>query len=416
MVVRRSIPSPDKTIDYQMSSSYVVRDLMNRLREDEFRRSHPFSEDLKLVQDVLFHPYADDGDRELALRSWFQRQQPCLFGRVAAAMDTLHVHFLLDRDLTESDQHITGRIREGLSGWKQRSVSPGPTVSTPAHGFALVLASSRLSYAEPNDTTYQLALEILKLWGCRHTVEPHGDVYWEDLYLQNPKDKSYVKFSFSVDFFGAAGDGRWWHDHRMPGGFGFTANSVGHMRRYREWYEGKGDQNDWVLSTAMKTIAGAADTPYGRATWLRPLNNGVPFVPGVLCPFKTVRSELEAMDWTRYGGHLHTDHSVRPELFRAAPEKSAALTREEWLQDFQYLYDPSSIDHVRFVEGVRVAESEVTREVGTPADFVRIKSPRTRPRTSGISDPEADRHAEVEALVGLCRSWDLSPQDLKELA
>jgi len=120
----------------------------------------------------------------------------------------------------------------------------------------------------------QFSQELLSLWGCRSTIEPQGQVHWEELFLENPNTGTYVRFEFSVDFFAAAGDGRWWHDHRIPGGVAFTANSVGHMRRYREWYEGKPDQETWVLETAMGTIARTAKTEYGQATWLRPLAEG----------------------------------------------------------------------------------------------------------------------------------------------
>lgn len=51
------------------------------------------------------------------------------------------------------------------------------------------------------------------------------------LYLKNPQTKAYHGFRFNLDFFAAAGDGTWWHDHRFPGGVAFTANATGHMKR-----------------------------------------------------------------------------------------------------------------------------------------------------------------------------------------
>ena len=220
-----------------------------------------------------------------------------------------------------SRRDILIRIQQGRRDWWQRSRSPRALVSTPAHGFVLCVVSQRVNFAEPNELLRQFSQELLGLWGCRSTIEPQGQVHWEELFLENPKTETYVRFEFSVDFFAAAGDGRWWQDHRIPGGVAFTANSVGHMRRYREWYEGKPDQETWLLETAMGTIARAANTKYGQATWLRQLVEGRPYVPEVACPVLHPKANLTGYDWTRYRGHLHTDHAVRPEFFRVAPEK-----------------------------------------------------------------------------------------------
>src|SRR5450755_95213 len=267
-----------------MSNTYVVRDLFRRLSEDKWRRDHPFSREITAVNAVLFHPFATDPDRQEALGAWLQRHQPCLFGRVAAPQNALHYLFLDEDDLHESDQHIAERIHQGRRDWWQRSRFPRKGISAPAHGFVLCVVSQRVNFAEPNEMLRQLSETILALWGCRSTSEPQGQVHWEEVFLENPNTETYVRFEFSVDFFAAAGDGRWWHDHRIPGGVSFTANSVGHMRRYREWYEGKPDQENWLLETAMGTIGRAANTEYGQATWLRPLVDGRPFVPEVACP------------------------------------------------------------------------------------------------------------------------------------
>ena len=122
-----------------MTPTFVVRDLFDALREDKYRKTTPFSSDVDKVQRVLFHPFADDGDRQDALGPWFQRQQPCLFGRIAAATGTMHYHFIGERDLLQSDQHIAESINEGLRKWRGRSLTPHKAVSLPAHGFVLLV-------------------------------------------------------------------------------------------------------------------------------------------------------------------------------------------------------------------------------------------------------------------------------------
>lgn len=400
-----------------MVATYTIKDLARRLTEDEWRKANPFAADMQAVHRVLFHPYASDGDRQEALATWFQRNQPCLFGRIAAAQNALHYIFLDDDDLRESDQHIAEHIQQGRRAWWQRSVFPQTGFSSPAHGLVLSVVSQRVALAEPNTVLQELAEELLRLWSCPATKEPQGEIHWEELFLRNPSDESFVKFTFSVDFFAAAGDGRWWQDHRLPGGIGFTANSAGHMGRYREWYEHRSDQRVWLLETAMETIARASDTPHGKATWLRPLVDGRPFLPEVSCPFRECKATLAGYDWTRYAGHLHTDHSVRPEFFRTSPDKPSEARRTEWVQDFQYLYDSANPDYIRFVHGIPVSSKEVYDKVGRPEEYIQITSPR-QPRAKRQGEAriyDEDRRREVEALLDVCRGWTLTRKEITQL-
>jgi len=392
-----------------MAETFEIRELYLSLERDSWRDQHPFSEDVATASKLLNHPFATDGDREAGLSLWLQKRQPCLFGRIAAR-DFMHYTFITDADLLGCDQHIGSVIRAGVLAWKRRSLRPEVTFSTPAHGFMLVLLSDRLALARPDKQLSRLAERVRALWGCPSTTGSHGTVYFETLYLENPADRSVVKFTFSVDFFAAQGDGRWWHDHRVPAGIAFTANSVGHMRRYREWYEKRNGQVEWVLKTAMGTIDLATQTAYGKATWLKDLSNGRPVVDRIACPFadpSTVKEGLRNKDWTRYGGHLHTDHSIRSEFFDERPDKSPQVMRKEYLQDFAYLYDVAALDHVRFVAGQNVSREEVVSEIGDPESFSDIVGPRVR---SG-----GPMHPEVRALLEACRAWELSESERADL-
>ena len=370
-------------------TNFTVRRMLRDLNRDQWRDANRFSPEVETANAVLFHPYSTDGQKIEALSAWMQKFQPCLFGRIAAATNRLHYCILSDEDLQESDLDIAEKIRRERVAWKRRSLGPAPQVSEPAHGFVLAIASERVALASPDDNLYRLAQRIQDLWGCESTEESGETVHWETLFIENPADGSYSRFTFSVDFFAAQGDGCWWHDHRVPGGLAFTANSAGHMRRYREWYTGSKDQKEWLLQTAMGTIHLAAETPYGRATWLRPLKDGKPMVAGTTCPFanpEKLKTELKDKDWTRYGGHLHTDHSIRKEFFSDRPEKRLDLTAKEWLQDFTYLYDTKKRDHVRFIGGQAVSYDEIVVEIGAPEDYQQIVSPKAKSASASIKD------------------------------
>src|SRR5579872_890926 len=97
----------------------------------------------------------------------------------------------------------------------------------------------------------------------------------------------------------------------------------------------------------MLTIHEAKETPYGRATWLLDLVDEHPHVR-LPCPFKdpdSPKKELKGKDWTKYGGHLYSDHSIRREFFLPSPDKPQHFKRSHWLEDFVYLFSPTVTDH-----------------------------------------------------------------------
>jgi hypothetical protein len=398
--------------------SYELRDLYNQLKVDAWRKTNPFSDDIKVVHDLLFDPFATEFQRVEQVSSWLQKFQPCLFGRIAAARDWLHFCLLTDKELREkSDQDIARIIQRALLAWKRRSLQPSPGFSTPAFGFVLIAASQILAGAAPDEHLKAFADKLLQLWGSPKTVEKvSGEMHWETLYLKHPDKSEFVRFTFSVDFFSAQGDNRWWHDHRSPGGLMFTANSVGHMQKYREWYEGKKDQQDWVLQTAMLTIAGAAKTKYGTATWLRSLDKqGAPVVGGVACPFSKpnqLKPSLVGKDWTRYAGWLHTDHAIRPEFFHLDAAPLNEISTNEYLEDFMYLYDPKVQDYLRFVQGEPVAQQEVTEILGSVDDWKEVYRTPSNVLTFAIK-PEDEKR--IDALLQRGRKWRLSREELHAL-
>lgn len=343
-----------------------VRELLSSLQRDIWRKENPFSQDIQLANDVILDPFATDYEKAQALSYWVQGKgnQPCLFGRIAA-WGRMHFCILSDADLLSSDKSIRQKIQRERLIWKQGCLWN----EHPEHGFMVLAASKRLVLAAPDENLYRLVCRLRELLGCKIRKDRYGnDITWETLFLQNPQTKKYVKFTFTVDYFGAQGDKRWWHDHRVPAGVAFTSNSVGHMVQTREWYDGHRHQNEWALEVAMRTVEEAAQTSWGKAIWLRELRDGKPLMGGD-CPFRdpsSLKSSLRGKDWSCYAGYLSTDHSVRREIFRLAPERPAELKRK-WAQDLTYIYDPAEKDHKKFMEGEPVTAKEVFAEIGQPA-------------------------------------------------
>jgi hypothetical protein len=407
-----------------VADTYSLRQLYDSLRPDTWRKTNPFSDDIKTVNDLLRDTYANREQREEQLSNWLQRFQPCLFGRIAAARHWLHFCILTEHDfLTKSDQAIAEMIRVEVIAWKQRSFRPSEDFSTPAFGFVLVAASDHLVHAAPDHNLQAFAHMLRELWGCEESKSPSGIMHWETLFLRSPDGQSCRRFRFSVDFFAAQGDQRWWHDHRAPGGLMFTANSIGHMRLFREWYLNMKNQHDWILQTAMLTIDEAAKTPYGKATWLRTLGpNGQPIVEGISCPFSRpdqIKAQLKDKDWTKYRGWLHTDHSIRPEFFREEAKPRADITAREYLQDFTYLYRSEARDHAQFVEGEEVAYEDVIAQLGSIDDWSEVvhwQHLGGHPiQESGTVSSDSEHAIRITALLEQSRKWRLSAEDLRAI-
>jgi hypothetical protein len=307
-------------------------------------------------------------------------------------------------------------IAESKRLWKQRAAYDPARA---AHSFVLVMASPKLAFAAPDVNLRAFANRALQLtgWTAQTTgMRRQNTVSSDFLYLFNPNDNQFYGFQFNVDFFASAGDKRWWHDHRFPGGIAFTANSTGHMRYHRDWHEGASNSGEWALKQAMLTIANSAPTAEfrtsparsksdstspddGRVTWLRPLTaDGKPFLTDVVCPLTAVPKQLIDKDWTRYEGFLHTDHAVREEFFQ---DRETPPTQDKpYLMDFTYLYDTTQADFIEFTAGKPFTESHIHAEIGDPSTWTHRHTDFAPARC------EADDLLIAEQLAA-CETWPM---------
>jgi|GEM_PF-1318754 len=385
-------------------------ELFDRLSGDARRISHPFSDDLLQANALLHNTAATEEEKAECARLWCQHKQPCQFGRVAGSQGRIHFCFLTEHYITKwSDLEIAEKIAEERRLWKQRAAFE-PTRG--AHSFMIVVASPHVALAAPDKHLRAFADRVLELaeWEPdRRGARQKNTVTSDFLYLKRPTDGSFYGFRFNVDFFACAGDGRWWHDHRFPGGIAFTANSTGHMMAVREWYDGKEDSRSWALKQAMFTIRNAMPTrqtdstdplEQGRVTWLRPLDpSGKPLIKEVKCPLAKVPVVLDGMDWTRYEGVLHTDHAVREEFF--LDRDVAPTAASPYLMDFTYLYDEAQVDYVKFSGGQPFSEGQIFAEIGKPEEWTH----RNQNAMQSRSDDEA---VQVAEQLEACRQWESS--------
>lgn len=389
--------------------------LHDRLREDRWRARHAFSKDMQQADRLMLRPFAYDHEVAEVLRQWCLKRQPCQFGKAAASRGQIYVCTLRERDLADGDDAVRTKIAAARRHWKQRAVTD---TRTPPHSFLLAFATDRLALAAPDENLRRFADRLLELAGWdpgRRAKRGENPVSSDYLYLQRPADDRYFGFQFNIDFFAAAGDGRWWHDHRFPGGIAFTANSTGHMKAFLEWYKEPGsDHGDWALKQAMITIAQAHATKSGqresttesdpiaegRLTWLRDLGpKGLPLVSDLSCPLKNPPRQLQGKDWTRYEGLIHTDHAVREEFFadREGPITGAA----PYLQDLTYLFDRGQEDYVNFTAGRPFSAEEVFADLGAADTWAHRSG-------EGADEPSRapEQEEEIARLMAECLAWE----------
>ena len=272
---------------------------------------------------------------------------PCMFGRKAAKAGLVSVLVLEERDLTKRDEDIEGLIRDARIVWREEA----------RRGRKHARLSSS-QYRRDWRTLYQTqrfssSLRRLCEMYLGQTVR-HDVVYRDELFLEiNADSPLRIRWEVGVDNFAAQGDGRWWHDHRIPGGVAFSMNSVGHM--VRSMVERAGEARPdlkatWIrdkliqfaLPMAMRTILFAQEKSRCPGTRLRPR---LPGASSTISDEEVSRSQAMkgVLDWdeSAYEGWYHTDHSLRADFF----DPHSVRPSQPWELDFKYLHAQTELDY-----------------------------------------------------------------------
>jgi hypothetical protein len=341
-------------------------ELLDSLEDDPWREEHPFSADLLEVHQKLF----DAKNRSAhsgAIRKWLQAEQPCLFGRMAAK-DQIQLCILTDRDLYRGEGYVRDLIAESRLQWKRRG-SRGEQ-----HGFVIHLVSPRVARAKPSPILRDLALRLCQIYLSDHTVDV-DEIRLDSLPLrvQNARKAEGRAWRVGVNFFGAQGDQRWWHDHRIPGGIAFSMNSVGHMTRTRleknlprfprlQRVAPTDRLVDFALYFAMKTIHKAS---LGSRPGTRLLDQDASSkMSGDFR--KAALRDMAGFNERTYCGQYHTDVTVPAPYFNPAAERPDSGEHELL---FTYLHDSEDSDYGLMGLGEEIPVEEVFDALGWTAEL-----------------------------------------------
>jgi hypothetical protein len=336
--------------------------LLKQLTPDPWRREVGFSDDMATTNERLFAA-ADVDAAQNVIRDWITRYQPCLFGRMAAKADLISFCILIEADLRGDPAALRDKIQEAREVW----LALGHEGRKSA--FVILAISPLLAFAVPDLTVQTIACELCSSYLLRDVVA--DEIYLDEMFLEKPGTKRTTwKWLAGVNYFCAQGDGRWWHDHRIPGGMAFSVNSAGHLvksgqlsealKHFDEVMGGPAESGDneivaslgKALDLAMRTINLAAETPSGKATMLLPLSDAVP--PSLpACPIQLPKV-LQGKNYGTYQGWYHTDITVPSEYFRPDVQRPADVVIKEL--DFTYLFhdDIDNPDHITTGKGRRI--------------------------------------------------------------
>ncbi len=330
----------------------MLSDLLDNLAEDPWRQENPFSAPVAECHDVLFRKGASRAEMAQALNKWLATEQPCLFGRMEAKQGRLAYSLLTENDLYRGDDHVRTRIEEDRAAWKRQALYGG------SHGFIIVAVSPLIANAAVDDNLLRLSRHLCDLYLGRDVLD---EIFHDSLVLATAGDgvREYREWKVGVNFFSAQGDGRWWRDHRFPGGVAYSMNSVGHMARHRAEEMIRRDATlaaqvaevprdrlvYWALPTAMRTI-GVPHPDSTRGTWLAERGQ---FPEDSDPPTYEVRQrvfgELAGYSENRYYGAYHTDQTIPSSYFDGGITTLAAAGRRDDLV-FTYLHSPRDEDHL----------------------------------------------------------------------
>lgn len=352
--------------------SQTVADLLTKLTPDPWRTSTSFSADIADANKRIFEAGNASDVICGVLGEWLGgNHQPCLIGRIAARRNLISYCVLTEQDLKQDDEAISAKIQDARTRWT------GEGFAGKKNGFVLLAASPSIAFAAPDQNLKALALRLCSLY-LQQAVDADR-ICQEDIFLEkHGEERSTWKWLAGVNYFCANGDGRWWQDHRIPGGMAFSVNSVGHLAKsgalaqelMNAWNPIDGVPPDWgavtqvnsldkALEFAMRTIIKASDTVSGKATELLP-SSDTGFSRSK-CPVK-LHSFLDGKDFRAYNSYYNTDFTIPSEYF--LPDITRPDHCKVWKMDLSYLFDSSLDNHDYVAMGAGRRIRGVSKRIG----------------------------------------------------
>jgi len=341
-----------------------VAELFAKLVTDTWRTEVGFSQEVQAVHHSLFKTDVADSEGVHIINDWIQKWQPCLFGKIGAKLGLISYCVLNESDLSLPDDALLQKIQTSRTAWTKDAFEGKKSA------FVILVVSPTIAGALPNEDMKELACRICSLY-LLEDVEPDR-IHLDEIFLEMPgSSRTTWKWNTGVNYFCSQGDGRWWQDHRIPGGMAFSVNSVGHMIKSgilakamaqmekllgapgNQWVPSKVDSPEDALQYAMLTIDSSSDAVSGRATELLPLPSNPAELPVPKCPVQLPKI-IQEKNFCEYQGYYHTDYTLPSEYFLSNVERLENIPPRRL--DFTYLIAKyaDKPDLLRLVSGQQI--------------------------------------------------------------
>ena len=340
-------------------------------KSDAVRKTRGFSDDMKATHSLLFDPSLSRLKKLKAYRSWLQNFQPCVFGRVAAKNENIFICLLEEHEILRmkaGDSDVRDTIQDARQCWKRLALDGRHS------SFLILLLSPSLIFKEPNDALKEVCRRLMELYMEIPAVKDdtiHTQREYAFLRGVGGDQSRILKFSTLPNVFCAQGDGRWWHDHRTPGGIMITSNALGHFAYSRSPTRSiSGTEKIDSLSNAMRTINNAfkpnrnnSGLKHCPMTWLheRKADEASPLRD---------KSDMYRFSPSSYSGHFHTDHLIPSAFFHPGRDVPSLQTYADL--DLRYIHDVASDarSHAELMAGEDCMWYDVQQNLNRLPDFV----------------------------------------------
>jgi hypothetical protein len=352
----------------------MLLDLKYRGKEDVYRKGHPFAESVEATHAILFNSKYSRLRKIAAYRKWLETEQPCVFGRVAAKQKRVFICLIEEQEvlrMEHGDEDLRDTIQDYRQIWKRYALEGLNSA------FLVLFTSRALLFKAPDERLKEICRRLLELY-MEVSPIPDDTILPQREYVFLRHFGGLLKFSTLPNIFCAQGDGRWWQDHRTPGGVMITSNALGHFV-YSRTQASLLQEKDKLgsLENAMRTIHNAyKPRRVGRgAHALCPATRLVPLAPGEFSPLRE-SSEFKAFSPDHYRGYFHTDHLV-PAVFFARPEELSSPTVYDPLS-FRYIFDSQADprEHEELMTGVAANWFDVRRNLDRLPEYANPENGR----------------------------------------
>lgn len=343
----------------------LLLDIRLHPKPDKLRKSRRFSQDMQSTHAILLNSQNSKTQKINAYRTWLTKSQPCIFGRLAATQRRVFICLLEENEILgmrRGDDDLRDTIQDYRQLWKRYALE-GLSSS-----FLIAVIGESLVTETPGERLKEFCRRLLELY-MDVTDIPDDTIVPQREYVflrmaSADKSNKFLKFATLPNVFCSQGDGRWWHDHRCPGGVMITSNALGHDL-YSRAGRSQIDEAKKVeaVEQAMRTINNAyREKPSKRAGALKhcPATFLVPKGTGAE---PTLKKDLMAYSADHYEGYFHTDHLLPSVFFQEARDPRDLKLYQDL--SLRYIFDSKADpeDHEHLVAGVKSGWYEIKRNL-----------------------------------------------------